>query len=66
MLRISDLFLIHLILVDAENELEYDRGMQGGYNRESGRKTLLFVGILITLVVVFSILSLMMLGKSNT
>lgn len=41
----------------------YDEFMQGGYNRESGKKTLVFVGILITLVVIFSILSLIMLSR---
>jgi len=33
------------------------------YNRESGRKTLIFVGILIILIVLFTISSLILLTK---
>jgi hypothetical protein len=53
-----------IILIDIKIRLQYDYIMQG-YNRESGRKTLVFVGIVIALIVLFSVLSLMMLGKSN-
>ena len=33
------------------------------YNRESGKKTLLFVGIVITLIVIFTILSLILINQ---
>jgi uncharacterized membrane protein len=33
------------------------------YNRESGKKTLIFVGIIITLIAIFAILSLIMIAK---
>jgi len=33
------------------------------YNRESGRKTLIFVGIIIALIAVFTILSLILMLK---
>jgi len=37
----------------------------GGYNRESGKKTLMFVGVCLTLVVVLSVLSLILIIKAN-
>lgn len=33
------------------------------YNRESGKKTLIFVGILIALIVILTILSLLLMSK---
>lgn len=35
------------------------------YNRESGKKTLIFIAILITLIVIFTILSLILMGRSQ-
>lgn len=44
-----------------ENQnLPYKTG-DGGYNRQSGKKTLVFVGICIALVTLFSILTLITL-----
>lgn len=37
----------------------------GNYNRESGRKTLYFVGTLIALVTILSITSLIMINKKS-
>jgi hypothetical protein len=37
----------------------------GSYNRESGKKTLAFVGVCLTLVVVLSILSLVLIIQAN-
>jgi hypothetical protein len=33
------------------------------YNRESGKKTLVFIGVIITLIAVFTILSLVLMFK---
>jgi len=48
----------------ASSTFPYKTG-ENGYNRQSGRKTLLFVGICVTLVVLFSITAILLITKSG-
>lgn len=47
-----------------KEELPYQTG-EGSYNRESGQKTLVLVGICISLVVFLTILSLFLLNRGQ-
>lgn len=39
---------------------------EGSYNRESGNKTLIFVGIMITLIVILAIASIIMMNRNSS
>jgi hypothetical protein len=41
-------------------------GWNGPYNRESGQKTLVLIGIIITLVTILSVLSLLLINKKSS
>lgn len=49
----------------AEAPLPYKTG-DGSYNRESGKKTLAFVGVMIALIAILSISSLLMISKKSS
>jgi hypothetical protein len=48
----------------SENGMPSD--IPGSYNRESGRKTLVLIGIIITLITVLSIASLLMINRRSS
>lgn len=50
--------------VQKQEELPYRTG-EGSYNRESGQKTLILVGICIVLVVFLTLLSLFLLNRGQ-
>ena len=53
-------------ITDSKNQSINNPGWNGPYNRESGQKTLILIGIIITLVTVLSVLSLLMINKKSS
>lgn len=49
-----------------QNQAPTNPGWNGPYNRESGQKTLILIGVIITLVTVLSVLSLLMINKKSS
>ena len=48
------------------NETQSNPGWTGPYNRESGKKTLVLIGVIITIVTILSISSLLMINKKSS